>query len=118
MRNYNIEGSTDKQRFKTIEGNFQFEQNRITAAQKEKMALMRALSDIQIDLAKQTFDETRDLQVLALSVLFAIRGELGLPINEKSLTQITTESFDRQRDNLHAVLTQIREYVPEEHRSS
>ena len=113
MRQYNLEGVHNPQRFQAIEGTFKFEQDRIGTMIQKKNALIRERAQLQLDITQEACEKMRDLQLTLLPALFAMRAELELPIDQANYTKMTCENIERQGVELGAFIAEMRKFISE-----
>ena len=114
MKQYNLQGLADEHLWKTIEGNFAFEAERIDGALEQKRSLSAALIADQLNCLKECTEELNRLSRLLVSVVVAVRKELEIPIDEENYERIIEESITNQTDNVTQFLEQIRTLVTAE----
>lgn len=92
MKEYNLAGSSDSQRWSVIQQNYDFELKGIHDLSIEKCKLELELFSAQMVLAKECHSEIAILNKLVIPVIRYVRAELDLPFNELSYTQVIEDS--------------------------
>jgi hypothetical protein len=108
MKQFALDGTTDKHRWEVIDGNFRLQQNRIAEASKQIATLSAELSVKVLQLAKECIDETNRMSRLTVPVIASARAELEMPIDEQAYAEIVEQSIKKQEANMRAFMENIR----------
>ena len=100
MKLHTLSGSVDQQRWKTIEGNFQFESQRVSETLAKRGNVASDLYAKQLEFARECMHESLQLSGLILPAITAMRKELGIPTDDKAFTEIFRTSIEKQKENL------------------
>lgn len=107
MKQFNLEGATDKHRWEVIQGNFKFEQDRITETSKQHAILLADLFPKELDLVKECMEGTNRLNRLLVPVVVAARRELEIPLDEAAYAKVIEESVKTQEASLNEFMKNI-----------
>jgi hypothetical protein len=107
MKQFNLEGATDKHRWEVIQGNFKFEQDRITETSKQHATLLADLFPKELDLVKECMEGTNRLNRLLVPVVVAARRELEIPLDEAAYAKVIEESVKTQEASLNEFMKNI-----------
>ena len=88
IKQYNIEGIDNQRRWKVLQDNFEFEQNRVQEYSDNRKALFDKLYPKQLDLMRECVKHTTTLSKTLIPVLLTVRDELELPLDEASYRQV------------------------------
>jgi len=108
MKQFALEGATDKHRWEVIDGNFKLQQNLIAEASRQTTTLSAELSVKVLQLAKECIDETNRMSRLTVPVIGSARAELEMPIDEQACAEIIEQSIKKQEANMTAFMENIR----------
>lgn len=97
MKQYNIEVATEARRWKVLEDNFEFEQQRITEAIDKRSRLLHELQPKHLAFLRLCVEETLQLASLLAPMISAIRAELDLDFDEESYCRLVEENVKKQR---------------------
>lgn len=111
MRQFNIEGLTDQNRFNTIKNNFDFELKRIDEliAKRDQLAIDFGMK--QLAYARECITESSRLSRFLMPLLISVRRELDLPINEAVYRQIIDESVSKREDYLTEFFKSVQSFM-------
>jgi hypothetical protein len=98
MKQYNIDGNTDDQRWKMLNENVDFEMKRHSNYEKRKQELLAEQNPALLAFAKDCFDETLKIAELIPHAILAIRKELSLPLDENIYLEICKGHVQNARD--------------------
>lgn len=111
IKQHNIEGIVDQRRWATLQGNFEFEQKRVTEGLAHRAQLANALQPKHLDFMRECLSYTEQLGEMLIPVLTAVRNELELPLDEAAYRQAMVESYAAQQRAIEAF---IRKLMPDE----
>ena len=114
MKQYNLEGSTDKNLWDTIKGNIDLEQKRSVSAWADVLKLGETLVDDQLQLGKSSIEELFNLVELFTPCMIAMREELQLPVDEKDFEQIMKSANTGQMELLEEFYDRVRSLIDED----
>lgn len=109
MKQHNIEGVVDQRRWKVLQDNFEFEQKRINDGLAHRAQLVAALQPKHLEFMRQCLSHTEQLGEMLVPVLFAVRHELELPLDETAYRQAMVESYAQQKQAIDAF---IQKFMP------
>jgi hypothetical protein len=96
IKQYNLEGLTDQNRRDWLQRNFDFEQKQSKAARQEAASLTVTLYLKQLQLMEDSTDEKNKLVRLLIPVVFSIRKELELSIDEVEYRRVLDAAASEQ----------------------
>jgi hypothetical protein len=96
IKQYNLEGLTDQNRRDWLQRNFDFEQKQSKAARQEAASLAVTLYLKQLQLMEDCTDEKNKLVRLLIPVVFSIRKELELSIDEVEYRRVLDAAASEQ----------------------
>ena len=96
IKQYNLEGLTDQNRRDWLQRNFDFEQKQSKAARQEAASLAVTLYLKQLQLMEDSTDERNKLVRLLIPVVFSIRKELELSIDEVEYRRVLDAAASEQ----------------------
>jgi hypothetical protein len=96
IKQYNLEGLTDQNRRDWLQRNFDFEQKQSKAARQEAASLAVTLYLKQLQLMEDSTDEKNKLVRLLIPVVFSIRKELELSIDEVEYRRVLDAAASEQ----------------------
>ena len=108
MKQFNLDGATDKRRWEVIEESFNFEKRRIAETSKQQAILSADLSVKVLQLVKECSDETNKLSRLTVPVIASARAELEMPIDEQAYAEVIEQSIKKTQANMEAFMENIR----------
>lgn len=111
MKEYNLEGSNDKQRWAIIEKNSEFERKRIEGLSKEKSKLELELFPAQMVLARECQSESAVLANLLTPLIGCVRAELELPFDEISYAQVIEGSQKKQTVQINQFIADVARHL-------
>ena len=115
MRSFNRNNETDKHRWDVLNGEFQFEGNRIAEALKNRAAQQTQLIEGQLKYARDCISSIHELGPLFVPAVVALRKELGLPIDEAAYLKVIQESLDQQMEVFDATLNDAKKLYVAQH---
>lgn len=95
MRQYNLDGRTDKEQFATINGIFEFDQKNIADALEQKNGIAAALFHDQLDFSTECARTVTEIQRHVIPTVVEMRKELGLPIDVGAYGKIASETSEQ-----------------------
>jgi hypothetical protein len=113
MREYNINGETNPEKFEALNSNFQFEQQNISNTIKEQDQALLTLHSQQLDFIRECVSETVRLNTFLTPALIAIRTELELPIAPDAFDQLFKENSQKMEQALSEFVQQIQQNISE-----
>lgn len=111
MKEFNLAGSTDKQRWAVIEQNSDFERRRIDELSEEKGKLEFQLFPAQMELAQECQSEIGVLTELLPPLLKCVRTELQLPFDEISFAQVIQASQRKQSELINQFIDDVSKHL-------
>lgn len=96
IKQHNIEGVIDDRRWKILQNNFEFEQNRSNEAIARRGELGKSLYEKQLEFMRECVSETAKLGKLLVPLLSAVREELELPFDEESYRLVVEDGISKQ----------------------
>jgi hypothetical protein len=108
IKQYNLDGLNDQNRWNWLQQNFDFEQKQVTEARQEADSLAVTLSLKQLQYIQECADETTKLGRLVAPMVFSVRKELELPINEVGYRRVTEEAATKQAENLKDFIQELK----------
>lgn len=118
MKQFNLEGNTDKRRWEVIQNNFKFEQERINGFLKRRETLQANLNAKQMEFLQKCVSEELSLNRILLPAILAVRTELELPINKTVYTEVVEEGVKKQEAALRQFLNDLHGYAAAQHSSA
>ena len=107
MRQHNIAGEINQQKFSVLERNFEFEQQRTIDATQELYQLEGDLVAKLLAFTKDCISESATPRRFVVPALVAFRTELELPIDEASYAKMVDERIKRQEEMLSEFIKQV-----------
>ena len=104
IKQHNIEGVIDDRRWKVLQDNFDFEQNRIHAGIARRDELATALYPRHLEFMRQCATHTARLSQSLIPVLSAVRAELELPLDELAYRQVADAALANQQAAIDAFI--------------
>ena len=108
MKQYNMDGIHDPQRFNRAQQNFDFEQNRIERTTQLIDTLNASLNSERLKFLEEVYDQAVKLGRLLTPALLSIRKELGLPLDETEYSRISEEAVVKQLESLREFIQKMR----------
>jgi len=108
MKQFNLDGSTDKRRWEVINEGFEFEQKRGTETSEKQAMLSTDLSVKMLQFAKECVDEANKLTRLTVPVITSVRAELEMPIDERAYAKVIEEGIKKREAIIEAFMEDIR----------
>lgn len=107
IKQYNIEGKNDERRWNVLQGNFEFEQNRINDNIANRNELSSRLYTKQLEFMRECAAHTARLGQLLIPVLSAARAELELPFDEDVYRLIAETAHANQQEAINAFVQKV-----------
>lgn len=107
IKQYNIEGVADPRRWKVLQENFEFEQERISRDLERRANLVAALQPKHLEFIRQCVSQTEQLSKMLVPVLVAVRCELELPLDETAYRQATVDGYAQQKQAIDAFIGKV-----------
>jgi hypothetical protein len=107
MKQFNLDGTIDPNRYHIIESVFKFEQDCIAETSKQHAMLSADISVKQLQFMKECVHETNRMSRLTVPAIVFARAELEMPINEQVYSKIIENSIAKQKDSLEAFMEDI-----------
>jgi hypothetical protein len=111
MKQYNIDGLNDPQRFKTLQSNFDFEQKRIMEATGQFSKMERELAEKLLALSEECAAVSQTLGELVIPVVVAVREELGVPIDPVAYGELLKASREHTKQRVTQFLAEMRQII-------
>ena len=92
MKEFNLAGITDEQRWGVLQQSFEFEGRQIEELLKEQGTLQTSLLPLQLSLVQESLVEVAALNGLLVPIVGFVRTELDLPFNEKLYVEVIEHS--------------------------
>lgn len=108
IKQYNLDGLSDQNRRDWLNRNFEFEQKQNKKAKQEADSLALTLYLKQLQFMEDSIDEKNKLVRLLVPVIFSIRRELELPIEEVEYRRILDVAASEQIEVFKEYLQQQR----------
>ena len=96
IKQYNLDGLSDQNRRDWLQRNFDFKQKQAKAATQEADSLAGTLYLKQLQLMEDSTDEKNKLVRLLIPVVFSMRKELELPIDEVEYCRVMEAAASEQ----------------------
>lgn len=109
IKQHNIEGIVDQRRWDVLQGNFDFEQKRINDGLAHRAQLAAALQPKHLEFMRECLSRARELGVMLIPVLTAVRIELELPLDESAYRQAMVDSYAQQQQAIDGF---IQKFMP------
>ncbi len=107
MKQFALDGTTDKRRWEVIDENVKFQQNCITETSEQIAILSADLSVKVLQLAKECIDETNRISRFTVPVIASARAELEMPIDEQAYAEVIEQSIKKQEANIETFMKNI-----------
>jgi len=98
MKQFNLEGSKDPQKWGVLQNSYQFEADSAQQCITQHGALSKQFSQKQLVFMKQCVEYSQKVSVLIPPLLLAVRNELDLPLDEKAYQETVNAGISRQRE--------------------
>ena len=108
MKQHNLAGTPNAQRWAVLQGNHNFEDRRIAEAQARILAETQGLFTAQLDFTAECLAESRQLARLLVPAVLAVRGELGIAIDEREFRAVVQGQLAMQQAATDAFLETAR----------
>lgn len=108
MKEYNLAGELNPKLWETLQGNYNFEDGRITEAQAKIATSTKHLVLQQLDFIKTCVVEGHQFANLLVPAVLAMRAELGLPLDENEYRATLEEMWVQQQATLDRFLTEAK----------
>jgi len=108
MRQYNLDGLSDQRKWDLLQRNFDFEQRRSEGAKQEADTLAVTLYLKQLQYMEECSGETMELGHLLTPLVFSVRKELELPIDEVAYGRAAGEAAAKQHESLKEFIQQLK----------
>jgi len=109
IKQHNIEGVVDQRRWEVLQGNFDFEQKRINDGLAHRAELAAALQPKHLEFMRECLSRTRELGVMLIPILTAVRSELELPLDESTYRQAMVDNYAQQQQAIDGF---IQKFMP------
>lgn len=96
MKQFNIDGMKDSERWRAIQNNYEFEFNEIQKLVVQHGELSKRFSQKQLIFMKQCVEFAQKASALVPPLLLAVRKELDLPLDEKAYREAVNEGIGKQ----------------------
>lgn len=113
MGQYNLQRKTDPRDWEVLQGNFDFESNRIAGWETEQKAARVSHARDRLRLMQHSFEALREINPLAIESLIAVRRELGVDTDIEKFTGImdsveanTAANLDKFQQDLNTLIAQ------------
>jgi len=111
MKQHNMDGINDPNRWGTFQHIFDFERRRSEETTQAVDALNASLIPKHVQFLEEVVDETIKLGRLLTPALFSIRKELELPIDETEFRTISEEATAKQVENLKEFIRDLQSII-------
>jgi hypothetical protein len=111
MKQYNMDGINDPNRWGTFQHIFDFERRRSEEATQAADTLNASLIPKQVQFLEEVVDETIKLGRLLTPALLSIRKELELPIDETEFLRISEEATAKQVESLREFIRDLQSII-------
>jgi hypothetical protein len=111
MKQYNIDGIHDPQRFSTVQKQFDFEQGRVEQTMQSIDTLNASLNSERLKLLEEVYNQAVQLGRLLTPALLSIRKELELPLDENEYSRISEEAVAKQLESLNEFIQHLRSAI-------
>ena len=111
QKQYNIDGLTDQHKWAVLQQNFEFERGRCERAMQEADTLDATLYPERLRYVEECFGERIKLGRLLIPVVFSIRKELELPIDETEFRRISEEATAKQVESLKEFMRDLQSMI-------
>lgn len=109
IKQHNIEGTVNERRWNVLQGDFEFEQKRVSEALARRAELVGALQPKHLAFMRECVDHTASLGKLLVPVLSAVRAELELEFDDQTYSMLLDDSVAKQQ---HAIDEFIKKFMP------
>jgi hypothetical protein len=104
MKQYNIDGAIDGRRWKVLQDNFEFQQDRIHKALIRRDELVAALVPKKFQFMQECVEYTSELDAMTIPILLAARTELELPLDEGVYRAVMAEGNVMRQEAIDAFI--------------
>lgn len=111
MKQYNMDGINDPNKWGTFQHIFDFERGRSEQTTQVADTLNASLTPKQLQFLEEVVDETIKLGRLLTPALFSIRKELELPVDETEFGRISEEATARQVESLREFMRDLQSMI-------
>lgn len=111
MKQYNMDGINDPQRWGTFQHIYDFERGRNEQTTQEADTLNASLIPRQLSFLEEVCDETITLGRLLTPALLSIRKELELPLDETEFQRILEEATAKQVESLKEFMRDLQSLI-------
>ena len=111
MKQYNMDGIHDPQRFSRVQQQFDLERDRIEQTTRSIDTLNASLNSERLKLLEEVYDQAVKLGRLLTPALLSIRKELELPLDETEYRRISEEAVAKQFESLREFIQQLRSLI-------
>ena len=115
MKQYNMDGISDPNRWGTFQHIFDFERGRSEQTTQAADTLNASLTPKHLQFLEEVVDETIKLGRLLTPALFSIRKELELPVDETEFRRISEETTARQVESLREFMRDLQSIIAAQH---
>lgn len=96
MKQFNLEGAKDPQKWGVLQNNYQFEADSVQQSVTQHGKLSKQFSQRQLIFMKQCVEYSQKVSALIPPLLLAVRKELDLPLDEKAYQEAVNAGISRQ----------------------
>jgi hypothetical protein len=96
MKQFNLDGSKDHEKWKVLQNNYQFESDYVQNSIVQHGVLSKRFSQKQLIFMKQCIEYSQKASALIPPLLLAVRKELDLPLDEGAYQRTVNEGISKQ----------------------
>jgi hypothetical protein len=96
MRQFNLEGMKDPERWRVIQNNYEFEFNEIQKLVVQHGELSKRFSQKQLIFMRKCVEYSQKASMLVPPLLLSVRKELDLPLDEKAYLEVVNKGISKQ----------------------
>ncbi|MGH7146518.1 MAG: hypothetical protein ACREIJ_01265 [Nitrospiraceae bacterium] len=111
MKQYNLDGLTDEHKWARLQQNFESEERRGNEAHQTANTRFRMFYPKQLQYIEECVGETIKLGRLLTPVLFSIRKELELPIDETEFRSLYEDAIAKQAESLKEFMRKLNSLI-------
>lgn len=111
MKEFNLSANTDKNYWETLQGYFNFEQERVSEQTKIIDETNLKMIVARSEFGEQCASEAVRLAELTIPIIVQMRKEIDIPIDEEKYRAIVRNGTDKQKENLSKFLSEINSTV-------
>jgi len=111
IKQHNLDGSADQRRWDVINGNFKYEEQRITDTTQQHDQLAALFYPAQLSYMQGCVVEMGKLTRLLVPTVVAMRHELDLPINVAAYRQVLEDGLQKQENAMREFLENVQHYA-------